>query len=207
MTIPENIQKLADELATLPSIGPRQAIRLAFYIAGEGTSKTAALGEALTGLKSIQQCANCYFYVFRDATLSDSSAPLCSICSDKTRDRSALCIVQKETDLMSIENSRMYHGAYFILGGPINDARAKGRVQKSRERLTKLIERLKTGPFSEIIIATSPTTEGDLTAIVLKKELAPYAKKMSRLGRGIPTGADIEFADEETLGAALENRK
>jgi recombination protein RecR len=207
MTIPENIQKLADELATLPSIGPRQAIRLAFYIAGEGEKKADSISRALSGLKTIGQCSRCHFYVFRADAAASASSLLCSICVDKTRDGSLLCILEKETDLISIENSRVYRGTYFVLGGPINDARAKGRVQKSRERLAELIARLTAGSLMEIIIATNPTTEGDLTAIVLKKELAPYAKKISRLGRGIPTGADIEFADEETLGAALENRK
>lgn len=201
MLLPENIRRLADELATLPSIGPRQALRLAFYIAEEKNLKVGPLVGALSDLKLIRQCANCNFYCLA------GEQQLCPICADKTRDHSQLCIVEKETDLMSVENSRKYRGTYFVLGGPINDARAKGRAQKSRERLLVLIDRIKGNPLKEIIIATNPTAEGDLTAITLKKELSPYAKKISRLGRGIPTGADIEFADDETLGAALENRK
>lgn len=206
MLLPENIRRLADELATLPSIGPRQALRLAFYIAGEKNEKVGPLISSISGLKFIGQCPQCNFYVALDAG-SAGTGQLCSICADKTRDHSELCVIEKETDLISVENSHKYRGLYFVLGGPINDARAKGRVQKSRERLLLLIKRIKNSPLKEIIIATNPTTEGDLTAITLKKELSPYAKKISRLGRGIPTGADIEFADEETLGAALENRK
>jgi recombination protein RecR len=130
---------------------------------------------------------------------------VCEICRDVRRDRSLLCIVANETDLMAIEKTKKYNGLYFILGGTIS-AFKKTDIEKLR--IKELEEKVKNNrEIKEIILAINPTTEGETTALYLERILKPSEKKISRLGRGLPLGAELEYADEETLSSALEGRR
>lgn len=197
--LPQQIRNFIDVFAKLPAIGPRQATRLAFFLINSGKSKINEMARAIVDLGSIKVCANCFFIHSNDSTL-------CTICENPQRAQSTIMIVEKETDLMSIERTRKFNGRYLIIGeltkGGILDATQRLRIN----HLKSVIEKKLDGQADEIIIATNPTTYGDLNAMVIKNELAGYAKKFTRLGRGIPTGGEIEFADEDTLEQALERR-
>lgn len=208
MTIPLSLQRLIAELSKLPSIGPRQATRLAFHFLSNSSGRARSLAQALESIKNIKSCAQCFFY-FED---EESTERLCDICRNSQRNQSLLCIVEKETDLISLENSGSYAGTYCVLGGHVLLADTPRRRRddettvRARARLQQLKAALPSRVISEIIIATNPTSEGDLTAFSLKKELESLVPKISRLGRGIPVGGDVEFADGQTLAEALKNR-
>lgn len=199
--LPEPIKKFVDKFSKLQSIGPRQATRLAFYMISEGKKEIDETIASLENLKKMSVCENCFF-VF----LPENGEKLCEICRDKKRDQKIICLIEKETDLISLEKTRKFHGRYFVVG-----ALSKNGIlnTEQKQRLNKLKINIKKelgGKAEEIIIATNPTTYGDFNAAMLAKELKDYAEKITRLGRGIPTGGEIEFADEETLGSALERR-
>lgn len=210
---PDSIKKFIDIFSKLPSIGPRQATRLAFFMISSGKNKLEETAKAVADLKSVKICSNCFF-------IHSNHNNLCNICQDKTRKNDIIMIVEKETDLVSIERTKKFHGRYLVLG----ELAKTGVLESSQKlRLNALKNFIKNLPLTpstshselreeshgiaeEIIIATNPTTYGDLNAMIIKKELEEYAKKFSRLGRGIPTGGEIEFADEETLEQALKRR-
>lgn len=197
--LPQQIRNFIDVFAKLPGIGPRQATRLAFFLIGSGKSKINEAARAIVDLASIKVCTNCFF-------IHSNEGGLCGICENPNRAQNIIMIVEKETDLMSIERTRRFTGRYLIIGeltkGGILDATQRLRMN----HLKSVIEKQLGGQADEIIIATNPTTYGDLNAMVIKNELEGYAKKFTRLGRGIPTGGEIEFADEDTLEQALERR-
>lgn len=194
--IPEKIQKLADLLTRLPSIGPRQALRLAFFIAGGGVESSRMLADAIADLAEIRRCDFCF-------RIMESNSGLCEICTNPKRDQGMLAIVEKETDMTTLENTHQYSGRYLIFGQLARD----GILSKEhRQRLAGLKSGAPKTGFKEIIVAFSPTTLGDINASVLKQELSSLSKTITRLGRGIPTGGEVEFADEETLQNALKNR-
>jgi recombination protein RecR len=144
-------------------------------------------------------CEHCFFP-------HHNAGALCDICANRNRDQNVIMIVEKETDLISLENTKKFTGRYFITG-PIPKTGFLKENQRARiESLKKTIERDLGGKAREIIFAFNPSSLGDLQASLLMKELAPFAEKMSRLGRGLPTGGEIEFADDETLGSALQGR-
>ncbi len=197
--LPQQIRNFIDVLAKLPGIGPRQATRLAFHLIRSGKSKINEAARAIVELSSIKICTNCFF-------IHSNEGNLCSICDNPHRVQNIIMIVEKETDLMSIERTKRFNGRYLIIGeltkGGILDEAQRLRM----DHLKSVIEKTLGGQADEIIIATNPTTYGDLNAMVIKNELEGYAKKFTRLGRGIPTGGEIEFADEDTLEQALERR-
>ncbi len=199
MKLPAPLQTVVDELSRLPSIGPRQAIRLAFYLIGEGKQNIRGLALGVAGLADIKICERCFF-------IHQNEGTLCDICKNPQRAQDVIMIVEKETNLISLENTHKFTGRYFIVGeipktGLLED------WQKTRlQSLKKAIEALPGGKADEIIMAFNPTSLGDLQASLLMKELVPFAKKINRLGRGLPTGGEIEFADDETLSSALERR-
>ncbi len=202
---PEPIKKFIDIFSKLPSIGPRQATRLAFYLISSGKNSLTEASRAIDDLKNIKICSDCFF-------THSNSANICNICMDKSRKKEIIMILEKETDLISIERTKRFTGRYLILGelaksGTL-DSIQKLRLSNLKNFIQKNFGALSesSGQAEEIIIATNPTTYGDLNALIIKKELAGFAKKFSRLGRGIPAGGEIEFADEETLGQALERR-
>jgi recombination protein RecR len=203
MKLPAPIQKVVDELSELPSIGPRQAVRLAFYLIGEGKQNIRGLALGIAGLADIKICERCFF-------IHQNEGMLCDICKNPNRAQNVIMVVEKETDLISLENVGKYTGRYFITGeipktGFLDDAQ-KLRLQSLKSFIQKEAPVGLGGQALEIIFAFNPTSLGDLQTSLLMKELSPLAKKTARLGRGLPTGGEIEFADDETLGSALERR-
>jgi recombination protein RecR len=197
--LPASLRALIEELSELPSIGPRQATRMAFYLTQRGGQSVENLAHNLEGLKKIKICERCFF-------IHENSGGLCDICANKDRDQSHIMIVEKETDLISIENTNKFGGRYLVLG-PIPKTGVLEELQKLRlENLKKFIKKELGGQAEEIILALNPTSVGDWNAGMLKKELESSAKKITRLGRGLPTGGEIEFADDETLEGALNAR-
>jgi len=212
MNLPDPIKNFIHHFSKLPSIGPRQATRLAFHVISSGKDEIDGIIESLKGLEGISVCEKCFFVFLPQ----DKDDKLCEICRDKKRNPKIIAIVEKETDLISIEKTNKFNGNYFIIGS-LQKNGVLGSEQKRRlEKLKNSIEKELGGQADEIIIATNPTTYGDFNAAILTKELSAkdgspegrkdLAKKITRLGRGIPTGGEIEFADEETLGQALERR-
>ncbi len=200
--LPDSIKKFIDIFSKLPSIGPRQATRFAFYLVNLGKSQINEIAAAVADLKNLKICKDCFF-VFAP---SGRSSDRCSICSDPARKRDVIMILEKETDLLSIEKTKKFNGRYLVLGDlkktGMPDTAQKLRIKSLK---THIIDNL-NGSAEEIILAINPTTVGDLSASLIAQELKGYAKKISRLGRGLPTGGEIEFADEETLSSALERR-
>ena len=195
---PKTIQKLIEIFSKFPTVGQRTATRFVFYLIKRDKKEIEELSRAILDLKEkVKFCKNC-FKPF------EGEGEVCEICSDKTRDRSLLCIVEKETDLEAIEKTKKYKGLYFVLGGPVS---AIKKEELKKLRIKELEERVKDKKIKEIIIATSLTTEGEALALFLERKLKNSGKKITRLGKGLPTGGELEYADEETLGAAFESRK
>lgn len=200
MKIPEPIKPFVDEFSKLPGIGPRQALRLAFYLANRGPTTVLPIAGALSLLADLKTCPNCF-------SVHDGESDTCGICNDPTRDSLTIAIVEKETDLISIEATAKYKGTYLIIG----DVKKAGSLDdRQKARLNSLRSRISSFPESkarEIIIAFSPTTAGDISAEIVGEHMRGHADRISRLGRGIPIGGEVEFADPDTLGEAIEGRK
>lgn len=197
--LPEPVKNLIEELSELPSIGPRQAHRLAFYLINRGSGSMQNLAESLIQLSKIKLCERCFF-------IHQNSDSLCDICRDPKRNPGLIMLVEKETDLISLENTKRFVGRYFILGsipkvGILEDWQ-KLRIQN----LKTFIQKELGGKAEELILAFNPTSIGDFNAGLISKEFSGLTYKISRLGRGLPTGGEIEFADDDTLGSALERR-
>ncbi len=189
---PKIFQKLIDNFASLPSVGPKMAERLVLFLFKQDKEKLKEFADNLNNLNNLQQCQKCF-------NISENKE--CYICNDQNRQSDAICIVEDPLDIISIERTGIYKGVYFVLGGTIES-------EKDSVRITQLLQRVREENPTEIIIATNPTTEGDLTALYLKRKLQDFPKlKITRLGRGMSTGGDIEYADELTLSSALSNRK
>ena len=218
---PRSIQKLIDLFSKFPTVGKRTAARFVFYLLNSSKEENEELTKAILELrKAIKICSFCY-------KPFENEEKLCEICSNPLRDRSVLCIVEKETDLMSLENTRKYKGIYFILGGTVSSLKKEDIGKLRGEQLIERIQNpekfgLTGADFKEIIVATNPTPEGESTALYIERALktlnknpsihsgilTPYGnKKITRLGRGLPVGGELEYADEETLSSALEGRK
>lgn len=206
--LPDSIKKFVEIFSQLPSIGPRQAMRLAFKLIAGGKNKIDEIANAIADLRYLKICSECFF-VHQNPPAGGN---LCDICRDPQRQKGVVMIIEKETDLISIERTKKFKGRYLILG----DLSKAGVLESDQKlRLNNLKSFIKkefgspsagSGQAEEIIIATNPTTYGDLNASIIAKELESFARKITRLGRGIPTGGEIEFADEETLASALERR-
>lgn len=197
--VPEAIQKFIEVFSKLPSIGPRLATRLAFYLSNLDDNNLQNLQLAIQGIQSLTRCERCF-------SLKDKDQKHCPICSDPERDPTIIAIIEKETDLLSLEKIGSFKGQYLILGelaeqGVFSPAQ-KLRLQHLKERINKELD----GKAKEIIIAVNLNTFGDFTAALIKQEFKNLSEKISRLGRGIPTGGEIEFTDEETLRQAFERR-
>ncbi len=210
MRIPDPIKPFVHEFAKLPGIGPRQAIRLAYYLANnKNTAENISI--ALQTIQGLKICSAC-FTTYNNQESSRSSIntnqqELCGICGDQSRNQGIVAIIEKETDLISIESIQKYNGVYLCLGdvkknGKLDDSQ-KIKLDTLKIRATSATE----GKFAEIIIAFSPTTAGDISAEIIAEYLRGVAIKITRLGRGIPIGGEVEFADPETLQEAIEGRK
>ena len=199
MKIPESIKPFVNEFSKLPGIGPRQAIRLAFYLADRKKEATE-LEVALATIQKLKTCPECF-------SIHDNGGELCKICGNPARNKSQIAIVEKETDLISIESTQKYNGVYLCIG----DIKKTGKLsedQKMKLDSLRSKDRLASPEkIREIIIAFSPTTAGDISAEIISEYIKGVAEKITRLGRGIPIGGEVEFADADTLSEALEGRK
>jgi recombination protein RecR len=192
------IQKLITLFAKFPTVGPRVASRFVFYLLKLSQEEITELVSTISTLKEkVRLCSFC-FKPF------EGDLELCEICSDPKRDKTLLCVVEKETDVESLEKTKKYQGRYFILGGTL-DRLKKEDIQSLR--VEQLLERVKNPEIQETIIALNPTSEGEATLLYLERILKPLNKKITHLGVGLPIGGELEYADEETLGSALESRK
>jgi recombination protein RecR len=194
--LPETVERLINEFARLPGIGPKSASRLTFYLLRASGEQALELAEALQALKEHTRfCSVCHNITEQDP---------CLICQDETRDAQLLCVVEEPLDVLAIERSRAYNGRYHVLHGAISPVEGIGPEDL---RVEELVDRVKTGDFQEIILATNPTLEGESTALYLQRRLAGSHPRLTRLARGLPVGGDLEYTDEITLGRALEGRE
>ena len=194
--LPRSVQRLIDAFARLPGIGPKSAARLTFYLLRASDVQASELAEALSQLKETTRlCSTCY---------NITEADPCFTCSDEMRDDSILCVVEEPMDVIAIERSRAFKGRYHVLHGVLSPVEGVGPDEL---RIAELVERVENGSFGELILATNATLEGDSTALYIQRRLAPFPLKVSRLARGLPVGGDLEYADEVTLGKALEGRQ
>lgn len=202
----KSVQKLIDQFSKFPTIGPRTAARFVFYLQKLPKKEVKDLIESIINLKKyLKTCSFC-FNTFED------EKNLCEICKNPLRDKTLLCLVEKETDLISLEKTKQYKGLYFILEGVLSSPK-KGKIKKLQ--VQELVNRIKNpqkfgilnSEFNEIILALNPTTKGEAVILYLQRALKPLNKKITRLGRGLPLGGELEYADEETLKSALEGRK
>ena len=195
------IQDLIDELARLPGIGPKSAQRVAFHLLKSTPGDAQRLAQAIVQAKDrVRFCRVC-------ANVSDQD--LCEYCRDPRRDSSIVCIVQEAPDIVAIERTREYRGLYHVLQGAISPIEGIGPEEL---RIAELLDRLKNpgddrSPITEVIVATNPNIEGDATAMYLARLLVPLGVSVTRLASGMPVGGDLEYADEVTLGRALQGRR
>ncbi len=194
-----SIQKLIDLFSKFPTVGPRTAARFVFYLLNLPKEEVNELVANIQELrKNVKTCSFCF-------NSFEGEGKFCEICSNPGREKRLLCLVAQEMDLASLEKTKKYRGLYFVLGGTVSGFK-KSEVEKLR--IKELEERIKSDPeIKEIILAFNPTREGEATGLYVEKLLKPYNKKITRLGRGLPSGGELEYADEETLSSALEGRK
>ena len=190
------VQNLIDELGRLPGVGPKSAQRIAFHILNADAVDMARLANAISTVKtSVSFCEECG---------NVSETKLCTICRDERRDPSVLCVVEESKDVVAIERTRSFTGRYHVLGGAINPLAGVGPEQL---RIRELVSRLADERIQEIILAMDPNLEGEATATYLSRMLVPLGVRLSRLASGLPVGGELEYADEITLGRALEGRR
>ena len=190
------VQDLVDELAKLPGVGPKTAQRLAFHILKTGSDEAKRLAHAILEITDkIRFCSRCF---------NISTDELCEYCADDRRDGSLVCVVEEPRDIPAIEKTGEFRGRYHVLGGALSPIDGIGPDDL---RVSELLERVKSEEIKEIIVATNPNVEGDATAMYVARLLAPLGVRATRLARGLPVGGDLEYADEVTLGKALEGRQ
>ena len=190
------VVRLIEEFHKLPGVGPKSAQRLTYYLLRAPQEEAQALAQAILEVKEkITFCSVC-----QNVTDSDP----CLICEDSQRDRSVICVVEEPLDILALERTRSYHGLYHVLNGVISPMDGVGPEDLKVE---ELLERLKGGAVQEVILATNPNLEGEATSMYLSRLLRPLGLRVTRLARGLPTGADLEYADDLTLSQALEGRQ
>ena len=191
------IENAVNQIAKLPGIGKKTALRLALHLIRDTEENTAALTEALNNLRSkIKFCATCH---------NISDADICSICASHKRDKTILCVVEDTKDVMAIENTAQFNGVYHVLGGVISPMNGIGPTDL---RIESLVNRLDDhqSEIKEVILALSPTMEGDTTAFYINRRIKDLSLRVSVIARGIPVGGDLEYADEITLGRSILGR-
>ncbi len=191
------IEEAVNQISKLPGIGKKTALRLVLHIIKDRPENTFALTEALSNLRSqIRFCKDCH-------NISDHD--VCSICVSQRRDRSMVCVVEDTRDVMAVENTSQYTGLYHVLGGVISPVNGIGPADLKIEALVERISK-SAGEIREIILALSPTMEGDTTAFYINKRVKDLPVKVSVIARGVPVGGDLEYADEITLGRSITGR-
>jgi recombination protein RecR len=190
------IQELVDELGRLPGVGPRSAQRIAFYLLETDRDSALRLANAIAEVKDrIRLCERCF---------NVAETELCTICSDPRRDATVICVVEDPRDIVAVERTREFHGAYHVLGGALSPIDGVGPEQL---RVRPLLVRLGAAGVAEVILCTNPNLEGEATAMYLARLLLPLGVKVTRIASGLPVGGDLEYADELTLGRAIEGRR
>jgi recombination protein RecR len=195
------LQRLIDELSKLPGIGPKSAQRVAFHILKVQPVEARALTEAIVEVKEkVRLCERCF---------NVASTELCEYCRDPRRDESIICVVQEPPDIIAIERTREFAGLFHVLQGAISPIEGIGPDELRIKELLARIHRPPDGAdaVAEVIVATNPNTEGDATAMYLDRLLSPLGVGVTRLASGLPVGGDLEYADEVTLGRALDGRR
>ncbi|WP_080802214.1 recombination mediator RecR [Arabiibacter massiliensis] len=191
-----SIQKLLDELERLPGVGPKSAQRIAYWILNADKATALRLSEAIAEVKDhVRFCSRCFNYAEDD---------LCEICSSAKRDASAICVVSEPRDIPPIERTSVYHGVYHVLGGALSPMEGIG---PDNLRIAELMARLASDEVEEVVLATNPNVEGETTAAYLARLIKPLGIRVTRPASGLPVGGDLEFADEVTLGRAIEARR
>ncbi len=191
---PKPFQKLIKNFSSLPSVGPKMAERLVLHLFKQEKEKLDDFAENLREMKNLKLCQMCF---------NIAEGEFCEICKNKKREQNMICVVEEPLDIISIEKTGVYNGLYFVLGGVIlTDANGSEKL-----KINEILNRLEKEQIQEVIIATNPTVEGDATAFYLKQKIKPLNVKITRLGRGLSAGGDIEYTDEITLSESLTNRK
>lgn len=191
-----SIQVLLDELGRLPGIGPKSAQRIAYWLLNAERDEALRLADAIVQVKeSVRFCSRCFNYAQED---------LCEICASPARDSTTICVVSAPHDIPPIERTAVFEGVYHVLGGALNPMEGIGPDDL---RISELMARLADGSVKEVMLATNPNVEGETTASYLARLVKPLGVKVTRLASGLPVGGDLEFADEVTLGRAIESRR
>jgi recombination protein RecR len=189
------LKDLIEKLQWLPGVGRKSAQRIAFYLQKMDTTRVQELTDAIMRARTrLKECSSCY-------NLSEKNP--CEICRDEGREKDRICVVEQPSDVMVIEKTSEYRGIYHVIHGVISPI---DNIGPEDLRIDSLISRLRNGSVSEVIIATNPTTEGDVTAIYIAKLVKPLGIKVTRIARGLPMGSDLDLADTTTLSRALEGR-
>lgn len=190
------LSDLIDELARLPGVGPKTAQRLAFHLLKVDSADAKRLADAITRVKNeIRFCARCF---------NVTTTELCEYCTDERRDRTLICAVEEAPDIVAVEKTGEYRGMYHVLGGAISPIDGIGPDDL---HIAELLDRIKQDGVKEVIVATNPNVEGEATAMYLARLIDPLGVEVSRIASGLPVGGDLEYADEVTLGRALEGRR
>ena len=190
------LERLIERLKKLPGIGGKSAQRLAFFLLGATRDEARALADAILDVKeSIRLCTICF-------NITDTDP--CLVCSDTGRDRASICVIEEPHNVVAIEKSGQFHGLFHILHGSLSPLRGVGPDDL---KIAPLLERLKDGSVKEVILATNPNVEGEATAVYLSRLLKPLGVRVTRIGLGLPVGSELEYADEVTVGKALEGRR
>ncbi len=196
--IPESVQALIDAFSRLPGIGPRTASRLTFFLLKNESDAGETLAEALTKLKSETAfCPECF-------NIMSAGKERCDICDSNGRDNDVICVVESPMDVIVLEQSGGYFGKYHVLHGALSPIEG---INPEDLRMKELFERVEKGGFTEIIVATNPSMEGDATALYIRRKLDRLPIQFSRLARGLPVGGELEYADPNTLLRALSGRQ
>jgi recombination protein RecR len=191
----ESVENLIENLCGLPGIGPKSAQRIALHLLSVPSEETDRLAAAIVSAKeNVRYCSVCFNITEQDT---------CDICEDTRRDRTVLCVVEEPRDVIAIERSGSYRGIYHVLGGAISPIDGVGPEEL---RFAELMGRLRQGQVGELVIATNPNAEGEATAMYLSRMVRPLGITVTRIASGLPVGGDLEYADEVTLGRALEHR-
>lgn len=193
----KSLRALIDELGRLPGIGPKSAQRIAFYVLKVPAEDARRLADAIVALKDrTTLCTRCF-------NVAEGS-PLCEVCSDDTRDSHVLCVVEDPRDIVAVERTQQFRGRYHVLQGALSPLEGVGPDQL---RVRELCDRVGAEDVREVILCTNPNLEGEATAMYLAHLLAPMGVTVTRLASGLPVGGDLEYADELTLGRAIEGRR
>ena len=190
------VQTLIDELGRMPGVGPKSAQRIAFHLLKIPADDVSRLAMAITDAKArVRFCDRCWNF---------AEAELCPICLDDRRDSSLLCVVEESRDIISIEKTGEFKGRYHVLLGAMNPLDGVGPEQL---KMKELFARIEPEDVQEVILCTNPNTEGEVTAMYIARMMKPFGVKVTRIASGLPVGGDLEYADELTLGRALEGRR